>query len=465
MGLAIIEIVVDTMSTWAEKINAGFTKTDANAEEILVLTGKEAQNEQDISTNAGNIADLQTGAGEADALLEFISVAPTGDDAGVTFTGTGAQPLKNVVIGARDENPELCVGGDTTVESMVILQTDDDVNFVDKTSIFASDSGSSAGMFASVTSGETTYFGGDFKYGGLKAKIETAGVGLHDNLVTEIWLGDTLGWAPIRYMAVNSTFDPFSRTNQRADNLATLDGVSEQWHFDYDPWVQFGESTEWELKEINGHTLYWGRMRLTSNVTTVPVVQQFKLGTDRVELEPSGIFYFGKARGRRTLQGGMALALKNNDMSAKDADVPYAPALTLKPKYNKFENGFTDAFMVSYSLEEGIDTSIALNFEFTYFGTTNEVGKEVDFEVSVVQESDGFVYDGTHGTADIYSQTVTLPDNSADERQTVSFYLDISHLTPADAVIVNCSRKGATDTYGGNIIVTRVMPQAYFWKG
>ena len=217
--------------------------------------------------------------GKLPDLLDFADIQNTGDDAGVTFTGTDSKPLKNVVVGDRNNSVELTVGGDSTTVSMVVLQTNDDFTYVDRTDVFASDSGSTAPMFASKAAGETIYFGGDFKFGGIKAKLDAQeAVGLHENVVVEIWLGAPVNaWAPLNFMAVNGTFNPFSSENQRADNLATIPSISEQWHFDFDPWVQFGVDAEWELSTIDGKELYWGRMRLTDAITDSPVMQQFKL--------------------------------------------------------------------------------------------------------------------------------------------------------------------------------------------
>ena len=257
------------------------------------------------------VPELQVILDDSKASNAFMEVQPTGDDAGIIFTGTDLQPMKNIVIGDRNNDIELCVGGDSTTNSMVVLQSSDGGStFNDLTEIFASDSSSVAPMFASTASGEMIYFGGDFKYGGLKAKVDSiAASGMHGNIIAEVWLGAPISdWAPLKYMSINSTFDPFSDNNQRADNLATIPDISEQWHFDFDPWVQFIGSAKRELTTINGHELYWGRMRLTGPITTAPSIQQFKLGTDRIEIESTGIFRYGTARRQASVGGEIGRA-------------------------------------------------------------------------------------------------------------------------------------------------------------
>ncbi|GAG31086.1 unnamed protein product, partial [marine sediment metagenome] len=83
----------------------------------------------------------------------YMNPRTSGDDEGINITG-------QLDVGSPQNPKESCFGeGDSTSNTMMCLQTDDDVAFLDVTDIFSSDSGSNQGMFNGTAAGKTLYVG------------------------------------------------------------------------------------------------------------------------------------------------------------------------------------------------------------------------------------------------------------------------------------------------------------------
>ncbi|MCK5788871.1 MAG: hypothetical protein KAH32_07720 [Chlamydiia bacterium] len=402
---------------------------------------------------------------EINDILKFQEGIPAGDDAGVQFT---EPTLKNVIIGNYDNPVELCVGqGDSTTDTMTTLHTVNGTSFIDVTEIFSSDSDSSTGLFGGTTANQVLYIGGHFQFSGVKAKIVTAGEGIHNNIIAEYYTAS--GWVKSTFMAVNSNFNPFSKDNQRADNLASISGISEQWYFNFDP---YEINDNWIPSEINGETKYWSRIRIVSDIITDPVIEQIKLHTNRVEIENTGIFRYGVARYCKILSNGLSNTIKNVDQNPPNYSVPYTPTITAGYLDNQFKNGADDGFLFVQNVESGIDTSIPYALKVAYYSLGGLAG-DIELQADVVligQDVGGsgpFVYDGT-APMTTYKNIDSVPISSALERRTTTFYIDISHLTPADAMVINIHRDASAgnpnDTLPHDVIMTHIVPVAYFWK-
>lgn len=397
-------------------------------------------------------------------VLKFQHGIPTGDDSGVAFNDGSIQ---NVIIGNYDNPTELCVGqGDSTTETMQAFHYNGS-SYTDVTAEFASDSDSTTGLFGGTAVGDMLYIGGDFEFTGVKLKVITAGADTHNNYVLEYWTGSA--WEQAHLMAVNSSFDPFSENNQRADNIATIDGISEQIYIDFDPYQL---RDDWVANTINSVTKFWGRLRITSPITTDPLIQQVKLHTNRVEIENTGIFRYGVARYPVTMQSGLTNVIQNKFQDPKSQEVTYSADIKADYKENKFENNNIDGFIFVQNLDVGIDTSIAYELELAYY-IDGVVTGDIEFHADVVlinQESVGggtFVYDGT-ATSTPYStiDSVLIPANKT--RRTAKMYIDISHLTNKDTMVINIHRDATAgntnDTLAGTVVMTHVVAQGYKWK-
>jgi hypothetical protein len=83
MALSLIQKAIDTMSVWADKINAGFTQTDQNETDIATNTADIATNTADIATNtadiATNTADIATNTADIATNTADIATLPEQD--------------------------------------------------------------------------------------------------------------------------------------------------------------------------------------------------------------------------------------------------------------------------------------------------------------------------------------------------------------------------------------------------
>lgn len=350
---------------------------------------------------------------------------------------------------------------------MTVLHSDDDIAFTDITAIVTSDTGSTTGLFGGTVAGNQIYLGFATPYTNTKVKVDTAGVIEPENVSAEYWNGTA--WTSNTFMAVSSTYDPFSSTNQRGNRIAAMSGMSEQWHYNFDP---YGIEDDWVPNTINGEEKYWARFRVTADITTDAIIEQVKIGPSRVEIEATGIFRAGLARYPKILTAGMATMIKNKTQDAKKDTVNYTSTIGLEPEKNKFESDQHDGFAYVQKIEDGIDTSIRYKIEIAFYGTSSIAG-DVEFGVDAVlvgqtvNAGSPFVFDGS-AIAEFQNTIYSMPSAEALVRQVVTFYADISSLVPGDNIVFNINRDATAgntnDTYGGDIIIEDVEPVAYFWK-
>ena len=268
-------------------------------------------------------------------------------------------------------------------------------------------------MFGSNLAGEYLLIGSDYTYGGAKAKIDTLGVVEPENVSGEYLIGSA-SWLAVPFMATDADF-PYA---QKAHHLATCSSCSEQWRFGFDPdnlpvpWPKI-------TLNINGtnYTKYWSRFRITSNITTNPIMEQIKLHTNRTEINETGfVEKFGIARTPITLLSGIGNLTENASGSAQNRNVPYAPGITALRTSNRFRNNFTDDGLLGILVPYGVDTSIPLLVDISYYIEGIQTG-DVEFEGEAVIVQDGFIYDGIAPTVP-YSVISPVITPSLNERKT-----------------------------------------------
>lgn len=396
-------------------------------------------------------------------ILKFQKGIPTGGDAGIHFT---SPDLKNIIIGDSDNPVELCIGqGDSTNDSMVAYHSSDDVNFTDITSDLIVGDGSVVGLFGGTASGLRVYVGADWRFSGTKVAVESAGGGLHGKFLSQYWSQGA--WHNVSVMAVNSSYDIFSEFNQRADNIASVSGISEQWYFDLDP---YSEHPVWEKTTINGVEKYWARMILIGAITTDPQIDQIKCHVNRVEIENVGIFRYGAARYPKILNNGLSSIVQNADATPRDESVAYSTDMTAGYLHNELQNGFNDGFLFVQNIEQGMDTSTKLKLSVAYYVKGSATGNiKLSADVVLVGQDvrlgGPFLYDG-NAPFDPYPMEANVTSDQDLIRRVAHCYIDITHLTPHDAMVINIHRDGAhaEDTLNASIVMTHIVPIAYFWK-
>ncbi len=407
-----------------------------------------------ISAGASSETDLYVNSVNSTDGAVTIKLSSLTDDRGVT--------IKNGQLSVGEwNNPQESVfgQGDSTTDTMIAYHTSDDLIFTDITDILSSDTGSSIGLFGGTTSGSTIYVGSDFIFSGVKAKINTDGIVEPDAVIAQFWDGGQ--WVGVNYMSTNSDF-PYT---QYGWELAQNGNISEQWRFNYDP---YEINANWQKSNVNGVTKYWAKFRILTSITTDPIIEQIKLHTSRLEVNADGFTeYFGRARYKKTILSGVNSLINNSAQSPSNESVEYASGVTAGYLDNEFVSNANDSKLFVLNIDEGLDTSIPIEFKTSWYVKGTETG-DVEFRLGKILVEDGFVYNGTAAVEGVVSKIVNVSVSSNLVRQTATIYIDINDAKPNTAYLMVFNRDSTSgnpnDTLNNNIILTHIVVNGYFWK-
>jgi len=333
--------------------------------------------------------------------------------------------------------------------------------FTDITTAAASDSASTFAMFNGTAVGKMVYLGSDFKFSGAKVKIVTEGVVEPANVVAEYWNGTA--WFPVNYMATCADF-PFSQKGWEIAGTGTSGG-SEQWRFNYDP---YGNDADFQTKDVNGSVKYWARFRITSPITTDPLLEQVKLHTNSFEINANGFTeYFGTSRYKKTVLSGINNLVNNSAQSLANESAAYAPGISAGYKDNEFQDNTVDSTLFVLDVNEGIDTSIPVEVNVSWYVKGAGTG-DVELSLGKIPVGDGFVYDGANTVTWADPVVTNVPVASNLVRQTTTMYIDINE-AQADTAYLMVIRRDASagntnDTVAASVVATHIKVNAYFWK-
>lgn len=374
-----------------------------------------------------------------------------GDDYGLQLNG-------QLAIGNKTQGYEMIVGQGDSYAPEIAFHFNGST-YTDITDILGSDTSSTTGVFGGTTAGNILYIGADQKFYGLKVKIVTAGTAEPDNIVAEYWDQDTTSWVQTNFMVSDSSY-PF---NTYAKDISGCgDNCSVQWRFDFDPNLL---DPFWDKNTINGVEKYWGRFRIVTDITSDPVVEQMKCHSSRWECNDNGSTeYFGYARYPRTLQAGLDKLIPNSLSTPANQSVTYGSTLTMSYTNNKFAHTARDGFGMVQNIIEGIDTSIVLRLDVSYYVDGAQTG-DIELQSDMYVVKDGFTYNGTG--VPINKKVVDSVTVASDQvRRTSSMFLDVSSLTDDDAIVVDIFRDGGVgnDTLSQAIVITNVRLTGWTWK-
>ncbi len=444
-----------------------YTRNEINAflaivdQRILSALGIDASSTDSQIASAKSIYDLVLEKTTGDLLVDNVKSA--NGDVILEFEGEGDDKglhLKNgqLAVGEWDNGKETVLGeGDSTTDTMVVLQTNDDITYTDVTSIFSSDTGSVQGLFNGTTTGKTIYVGGDFKFYGLKAKINTDGLVEPMNVILEYWNGS--GWEQSLLMASDSQ----PPLNQFGWDIAQNNSTSEQWRFGLDP---YGIKPLWEKSTIEGVEKYWGRFRITATITTDPIIEQLKLHTNRMQIKENGLSEFlGTARYKDTIMSGTNNLINNSAETPRDTNIKYAPGVTARIRDNRFEANNDQSTLLTLNIKEGLDTSILVALDISYDVLAAVTG-DIDLELNKILVEDGFVYDGNGVMVLCDNPITTVVSAIAEQRMTTRFYIRLDDALPNSAYRLQLKRNGssAADTLASSIAISHLEVSGYFWK-
>ena len=403
----------------------------------------------------------------------YIDVVNVGDDKGLICTeqwsvGSPGSPKESVFgegdsygVGLENTTPDgTPVAGsawhcDTANTTGLVITSATDV-----TTELSSDTGSTTGLFGGTTAGKYLLVGSDYRFHGIKAKIDTLGVVEPANVQGQ-YLNPSEAWVNVPVMVTDANF-PYT---QKANKIATCSSCSEQWRFGFNP-LTFPASWEQETLTINGveYTKYWSRYLIETAITTDPTMEQIKLHTNRFEINADGATeYFGRSRYAKTIlieKHTNALKNPSND------NLQVGVGITEIRTDNEFVNGASDGFILSGIVPEGLDSSIPLQVIIDWFPLTDNAG-DVELEFETVAATDGFVYDGTT-VPNAATPVITSVSGQDNELQRSTFLVDGSGALPGDKIYGSLFRDASSgntdDTLVGNIAITGYQVIGYFWR-
>jgi len=190
--------------------------------------------------------------------------------------------------------------------------------------------------------------------------MATAAVADIGDIVCEYW--DGTSWSDVHTMSTESggAYLPY------AGALFVRTG-SEQIRYD-NGLVTDGWSKNDPIVPATGTDRYWVRYRLTTGITTAPIFQQFKLHTNRYEINADGFSeYFGSARPRASL-GWSVADIRPAASAISNADIWYSDNLDVGME----ENNMTSGDRVSFhdAMPADMDTSTPVKFRVAFHASS-----------------------------------------------------------------------------------------------
>jgi hypothetical protein len=397
---------------------------------------------------------------ELNAILSAQSGVLLGDDAGNTFA-------KQVSVGQPDAGAELVIGEGDSYPVTKAFHVDTAnisgltvTSATDITDILQSDSSSTTGLFGSTASGKCLLVMSEVgRYGGVKAKMNTAGTVEASSIVAEYLQDNSPTWIQTAYMATDAEF-PY---DQKGNVLASCSSCSEQWRFTLDP---DNTPPQWDLVTltIDGtpYTGRWARIRTIAPITLDPILEQIKLHTNRWECNADGnTEYFGRARYPRDIR---ITKYTNVNKNPANENISVASGVTLAVVDNEFTAAADDGNIYTFTIPIGLDTSIPIYIEKRFYPMGTGAG-DIIYNCNVYKIKTGTVLDGTLTPASTLTNTISV-NNQQDELIKTTFKFFVADLVPGDSIVLDVHREGSNvlDTFGSSIADVGGRAIAWFWR-
>jgi len=307
-----------------------------------------------------------------------------------------------------------------------------------------------------LTSGTTT----PVEWLGIKASILTA-ASADGEIVIEYWNGSS--WIEFTHMSTESSGNYFPYAMDLFERIG-----SEQIRFQHDIQEDWVSNDPVGL----GNDYNWVRFRLETVPTTLPVFEQWKVHSNRTEINADGwMEYFGEARPVESV-GLPAFESANN--SPNNQDLYLQDNFGIGYRENEFENGTTDAAGSLIYLPASVDTScpLLLNIVMTQGNGTGGTQSDWVIRWAIVPEDENLYFDTIQSPTSnpiVQEKNVSIVTPSTlTESFTLEVLLDISGYRSRvassfpDKIAVQIQRNGGTDACDGNIATARV--QVFYTK-
>lgn len=366
----------------------------------------------------------------------------TSGDAGTQTYGEGS-------FGTPDQPAEIAAGeGDSNTRNMFVLSDDGTgTSFVNNTVAASSASGSTFSLLQGVALNQVAYFGNTTRqFTGIKTNGGGTAIGLGAGaIVWEFW--DGAAWTTFRIFVTDAA-SPYA---QKASDAFAITSTADQIRFDT---VTINSS--WAITTVDGISGYWVRVRVTSAITAVPVLQRIKLGTNRTEINSDGfVEFFGAAEPLRVLPHvNLATIVDLQGASPSNVNINYSANVVLTPVENSFNNGAYDGVGVEFRLPNMVDTSRLALLRVGFVPSTNAAGT-VEFTCTLVHiPATGAILNGTLAEV-VTSVLVPVVLNTQDMVYTARIEVDLSLFANDDKVVFALTRdargSNPNDTFAGNV--------------
>ncbi len=399
------------------------------------------------------------------AFFDFIEVAESGDDKGVQVIDG------QLSVGAQGNGYESVFGeGDSVpVEIAIHYNVSDQTGTTitgatDITAILQSDSGSTVSMFESNVAGEVIMIGSTTPFGGVKTKWSSLGDLEPDRVIGE-YFNNVDTWLENTYSVTGANF-PYT---QHTWNIASE--LNEQLRFGLslvNPNLDFEART----LNINGvdQTYYWTRIRLTTPVTTLPVLEQVKSHTNRTEINSDGVVeFFGLARGIKHIE---VIETANAASDPTNENVTYFTgglnSGVSKLVDNEFASNALDSKCYLIKIDDSTDTSTPILLSIPFYVKGIGTG-DIEFTGEIVQVTSDFVYDALpnpDASADLIYPIITPQDR---ERQILQLEIPVNKVDPTTGgviVVISRDARGSNpnDTLPSNVVLTGSTADGRRWR-
>ncbi len=469
--LVLSSVLLDSMTTAVHLKNVSHTQTTGLVLGDNATTHVKADHTTAVihlDSGTANRDKMDLIAGYSDEIM-FFQDDKEGDQ-GMACWGEFA-------VGRPENGKETVLGeGDSYTRGMLVY-TFNGSTYTDVSTEAKSPSGSTFAM-PGLLANNAIYVGSDLQNGsylkfyGIKCAIETAAVLGGGEIVAEYWNG---AWVEFDTMSTQSgnNYYPYGKA------LFERTG-SEQIRNDkvmLDDWAVTDPPS-------TGTSRYWIRYRIKTAITTAPIFQQFKLHTNRYEVNADGFAeYFGASRPVGVLPWGINSA-KAWASSPSDQDLFYLNStngatfdLGVGRTENNMAPGNVDKIGIRVLLPYGMDTSCPINVEVYWVGSSATAG-DVVWRISSGTNSIGDGVGTTAGAApttitDEYYDTVTeavgANENGIVKLTTFTFRFPTAKSRQAsgggDLISIAICSDGSTgtDTYPGNRFIDQVRATYSKW--
>jgi len=241
--------------------------------------------------------------------------------------------------------------------------------------------------------------------------------------------------------------------------------------------IRFGNTPTFGTTTVNGVLAFWARVSISSAITTVPVIDQIKLHTNRWECNGNGFTeWFGDGRPIGTLgwDSGLFQAVLP---SPGNQDIFVSDGLAVGRIENEFNSGANDRVGMNKFLPLDMDTSLPIRVQIAWYRTSNV---QIDWTVRWGWSSEGdTIYEST-GAAPVVgpneqsiSKSVIAGVVPVNHQVVTSFDLNVPNMiarkngtgpfgdpTAGDIIWVSINR---TDSNGGNATIINIVAYYRRW--